>query len=91
MPDHVHLFCVPGVAERPPVQRWVGYWKRLAGKTQVALHGAFQEDCWDTQMRDRGHYEEKLAYVRRNPERKGLVRRGEQWPYRGKVFDIVWL
>ena len=25
MPDHVHLFCVPGVVDHPPVRRWAGY------------------------------------------------------------------
>ena len=42
-------------------------------------------------MRDRAHYEEKLSYVRLNPVRKGLVANWEEWPYRGKVFDLEWL
>ncbi len=31
MPDHVHWFCSPGIAEGYPLRRWVGYWKRLVG------------------------------------------------------------
>ena len=61
MPDHVHFFCSP--ADRygfPPLRRWVGYWKRLAGKEEPMLRRAFQEDCWDTQMRTQEHYLIKL-------------------------------
>jgi len=90
MPDHVHFFCSPGIPDFPPVRRWVGYWKRMVGENEPTLKGVFLEDCWDTQMRDRAHYAEKLSYVLRNPERKGLVANGEEWPFQGKVFDLVW-
>lgn len=50
----------------------------------------WQRDFWDTQMRNRRHYDEKLAYVRMNPVRKGLCRTPEAWPYRGAVFPIKW-
>ncbi len=91
MPDHVHFFCVPGVREYPPVRRWVGFWKREVGKIKPELKSVFMEDCWDTQMRNREHYNEKLSYVRKNPERKNLVTWWNLWPYRGNVFDIGWL
>jgi putative transposase len=48
----------------------------------------WQRDFWDTQMRDREHYDEKLAYVRMNPVRKGLVATPEEWPYQGVVHPI---
>jgi putative transposase len=91
MPDHVHLFCTPADLNGYPVRRWVGYWKRLAGNAQGTLKRCFQEDCWDTQMRDQEHYEEKLSYVRMNPVRRGLAQRWEDWPFRGKAHEIVWL
>jgi putative transposase len=90
MPDHVHLLCVPGVIEYPTVRRWAGYWKRLAGSHCGTLKGAFQADCWDTQMRSREQYDEKLAYMMANPVRARLVEATEAWPYRGRVHDVGW-
>jgi putative transposase len=90
MPDHVHVFCVPGAVDYPAIRRWVGYWKRLVGRADGALKSVFQEDCWDTQMRTREQYDEKLSYIRNNPVRKGLASSWELWPYRGRVFDVSW-
>ena len=90
MPDHIHFFCAPGIAEYPPIRRWVGYWKRVVGTVDPILKRVFQDDCWDTQVRDIDHYNEKLSYMRRNPERKQLVAQWEDWPYRGRVFDVHW-
>lgn len=90
MPDHIHLFCAPGVTEWPPVRRWAGYWKRLMGMSESRFKGAFQDDCWDTQMRSRANYEEKLAYIQNNPVRKQLATDWQAWPYRGRLFDVSW-
>ena len=90
MPDHVHFFCAPGMFEYPSIRRWTGYWKRLAGNRHPALKRVFMEDCWDTQMRNRKHYDEKLSYVRMNPVRRGLIEDWEEWPFRGRVFDVSW-
>ena len=91
MPDHVHFFCTPGLHDATPVRRWAGYWKRLVGNIAPRLKYVFQEDCWDTQMRTREHYEEKLSYVLMNPVRKGLVEDASQWPYQGIVHDVYWI
>jgi putative transposase len=88
MPDHVHFFCAPAVLEHPPVRRWLGYWKRVLGQEDARLKGVFLADCWDTQIRDREHYAEKLDYVRRNPERKNLVAPQASWPFCGVVFPL---
>jgi len=50
----------------------------------------WQRDFWDTQMRSREHYDEKMAYVRLNPVRKGLANTREDWPYQGEVFPLAW-
>jgi REP element-mobilizing transposase RayT len=91
MPDHIHFFCTPAKVDGYPVRRWIGYWKRLAGECDESLKRCFQEDCWDTQMRDLAHYEEKLSYVRQNPVRSGIVVDAQSWPYRGQVNQLVWL
>ena len=90
MPDRVHFFCVPGIPDCPPVRRWCGYWKRLTGKCEPALLRVFQTDCFDTQMRSREHYEEKLGYIMANPVRRGLAAAPAEWPFHGKVHDVGW-
>lgn len=91
LPDHLHLFCTPAVISPVSIRRWVGYWKRLAGNRAGALKRAFQYGCWDTQMRNRAHYDQKLHYVRMNPVRKGLVVDWRQWPYQGEMKQIAWV
>ena len=90
MPDHVHLFCSPAVAQAENVKRWVAYWKRLASLQLKDIHPLWQRDCWDTQLRDAGHYGEKWDYVVRNPVRKGLVPRPEDWAYHGCLNELRW-
>jgi putative transposase len=90
MPDHLHLFCVPGVPHPENVKTWCRYWKRLASQHHPALKGQWQMDVWDTQMRDADHYTEKLSYMRQNPVRKGWVRHWEEWPHRGVLRAIRW-
>jgi putative transposase len=90
MPDHVHLFCVPGARAPEPVRRWAGYWKRLAAQMVPELKGRWQRDVWDVQMRDLEHYTEKLSYVRMNPVRAGLTATPEDWPYPGCLHPILW-
>ena len=90
MPDHVHMFCVPGVHEPLSIKRWAEYWKHMFAQELPNLSGKLQRDCWDTQMRQREHYEEKLAYMYENPVRAGLVARTEEWPYQGRLNEIRW-
>jgi putative transposase len=72
------------------------------GRTVDSAHGGsasvrtarfklWQRDFWDTQMRSREHYEEKLSYVRMNPLRKGLAQNPEDWPYQGVIHEIGWV
>ncbi len=97
MPDHIHLFCVPGQMPVPSLKGWVYYWKsvisrRWPGGPRSVAAGVtlWLKDFWDTQMRSRTHYDEKLSYVRQNPVRGGLVASPEQWPFQGRVFSIRW-
>jgi REP element-mobilizing transposase RayT len=32
MPDHVHLFCAPGIFPPTPVKKWVEYWKGIVAR-----------------------------------------------------------
>ena len=90
MPDHVHLFCSPAPFTEVGVKRWASVWKRVAGEFNPHLKGCLEWDCWDTQMRTRGHYCRKLEYVRHNPVRAGLVMQPEAWLYRGRLNPLWW-
>ena len=91
MPDHIHFFCAPrdiNVALKP----WVKFWKSEVSKhwPKPSDHPIWQLDFWDTQLRRGESYDEKWDYVWRNPVRKGLVERPEDWPYAGELNVLVW-
>jgi REP element-mobilizing transposase RayT len=88
MPDHVHLFCSPTTPDAENVQKLVAYWKRLVSRELADLQPLWQRDCWDTQLRNVGHYGEKWEYVVQNPVRKELVTSPEQWPYQGCLNEL---
>ena len=90
MPDHIHMFCVPGVLHPVRIDVWCKFWKGEMRKVLGLKHSIWQRDCWDTQMRDYDHYVEKRAYVEMNPVRNGLVSRPEEWPYRGEIHSVRW-
>ena len=88
MPDHLHLFCAPGVIPPEPLQSWVSYWKR---QITFAAGGSFwQKNYWDTQLRRHESYAAKWEYVRNNPVRAGLVAKPEDWPYQGELNALHW-
>lgn len=99
MPDHLHLFCAPRELS-VTIETWIAYWKReftiksqrlartLAPPTQNRRK--FQSRGWHHRLRDGENYSEKWIYVQENPVRKGLVARIEDWPFKGKVFDLMW-
>ncbi|MDQ8197476.1 transposase [Pelagicoccus enzymogenes] len=87
MPDHVHLFCAPGVVDAPPVGKCIRHWKSVVSRSlrEGKLEGfAWQRDFWDTQLRSGDSYSEKWAYVEMNPVRAGLVERPENWRWQGE-------
>ena len=64
------------------------------GGASVLASGApqwkFQSRGWHHRLRDGENYSEKWLYVQENPVRKGLCKRIEDWPFKGKVFDLIW-
>jgi putative transposase len=32
MPDHLHIFCAPGIYPTEPLMQWLRYWKSVASK-----------------------------------------------------------
>jgi putative transposase len=96
MPDHLHAFCAPQDL-RISIEIWIAYWKRQfalkhkrLAKTLAPPKWKFQPRGWHHRLRDGENYSEKWLYVQENPLRKGLVQRMEDWPFKGRVFDLMW-
>ncbi len=91
MPDHIHFFCAPRDLSIS-LKRWMKYWKSQASLRwpRPMEQPIWQLDFWDTQLRRGENYDEKWDYVWRNPVRKGLVAKPEDWPYAGEINVLVW-
>ena len=89
MPDHLHCFCAPHDL-RFTIETWISYWKREFALKHKQTRWKFQSRGWHHRLRDGENYSEKWLYVQENPVRKGLCQRIEDWPFKGKVFDLIW-
>jgi REP element-mobilizing transposase RayT len=92
MPDHIHLFCAPGVFPPEPLKQWARYWNNIASKNwpRPNEQPIWQRDFWDTQLRRHENYDEKWDYVLENPVRAGLVSKSEDWPFHGELNVLPW-
>ena len=89
MPDHLHCFCAPHDLNFT-IEQWITYWKREFRRSHGRAHWNFQSRGWHHRLRDDETYSDKWLYVQENPVRKGLVRRIDDWPYKGRVHDVRW-
>jgi putative transposase len=63
--------------------------RQVAGRSS-GPEWRFQPRGWHHRLRDGDSYSEKWLYVQENPVRRGLVKRMEDWPFKGRVFDLIW-
>jgi REP element-mobilizing transposase RayT len=90
MPDHLHAFV--GMDDRQiDLSGWMKSLKNTLSKTLrfdgiAAPH--WQKDFFDHVLRSQESYQEKWDYVRENPVRAGLVKRWQDWPFSGEIFDL---
>ena len=49
---------------------------------------AWQRNFFDHRLRHDESLDEKVAYIRENPVRAGLIAEGEEWPYAMDVCDL---
>ncbi|MEO7299085.1 MAG: hypothetical protein ABI042_10985 [Verrucomicrobiota bacterium] len=105
MPDHLHLFCAPRDLHFT-IETWISYWKREFAlkikRLEAANQGGasvpvsrslpwkFQSRGWHHRLREGESYSEKWLYVQENPLRKNLCKQIDDWPFKGKVFDLIW-
>ena len=76
MPDHIHgLFSFNPL---PGMTKSFADWKHYIHRR----HGIdWQRDFFDHRLRRGESYDEKVAYIRMNPVRAGLVDQAKDWPY----------
>jgi len=97
MPDHLHCFCAPGNLQIP-IESWIKFWKRefaiktkrLASTLAPPAEWKFQARGWHHRLRNSESHAQKWIYIQENPMRKGLVKQTENWPFKGRIFDLVW-
>jgi len=76
MPDHVHLLASFG--PEAGMERVIERWKRYAARNARIR---WQRDFFDHRLRSDESFDEKAAYILRNPVRAGLANEPGNWPY----------
>ncbi len=83
MPNHVHVLIE--ISERYSLGSIVGSWKRFSARLAnqaIGRSGPFwQDDYWDTYIRDERHLESTVSYIENNPVKAGLVGDAADWPW----------
>jgi len=81
MPDHVHgLVSVPS---KDILRKVVAAWKSYTAKAKKI---SWQQDFFDHRPRDLRALQEKEIYILENPLRGGLVKVGEEWPWKFRGY-----
>ncbi len=82
MPNHVHVLFKPGSKS---MGRMVGEWKEYTARKANKLlqrQGQFwDEDYWETYMRDSTHELRTRRYIENNPTKAFLVCDPKEWPW----------
>ncbi len=83
MPNHVHVMIE--TISGHGLGSIIGSWKRFSARVanrQLGREGAFwQDDYWDTYIRNERHFESTVAYIENNPVKAGLVDQPESWKW----------
>ena len=80
MPDHLHMLV--SFPRMQGMKEVIHNWKHWTAHT---LEIKWQRDFFDHRIRNVSEYEEKAAYIRLNPVRKGLIEAAQDWPH---VWEI---
>jgi len=81
MPNHVHvLFRVQDVPMSQVVNAWKGFTAKEVDKLLGRKGQFWQEDYWDTYMRDEEHELKTRNYIENNPTKAKLVAFRKDWP-----------
>jgi Transposase IS200 like len=92
MPNHLH--AIVDVWQTPLsvlTKKWKGASSRLANRVLGRSGQFWQEDYWDTLMRDADHLARAVRYVENNPTKARLMRDPKAWPWgSARLRDEIW-
>ena len=87
MPNHVHLlFLVRDVPMWRLLEAWKGFTAKAANRILRRKGRFWQEDYWDTYMRDAEHESRTRRYIENNPTKAGLVALAKEWSWSSARF-----
>ena len=97
MPDHLHLLLV-GRKETSDQRKAVRMLRQVMTARTKDMGFAWQQQAHDSVLREedrqRDAFPHVVGYVRENPERAGLVKEREEWPFAGAMIpgypDLDW-
>ena len=89
MPDHLHLFVSPKNL-RFQLERWTIFWKSQFSRRHAHPDWAWQASVFHHRLRSRESYVQKWDYVQNNPVRAGLVAEASNWPFMGRIHELIW-
>jgi REP element-mobilizing transposase RayT len=88
MPNHVH--AVLKVGDTTPLSKIIQNWKSISAVAANKLVGRsddyWQEDYWDTFMRDEEQTRKAVRYIENNPVKARFCRTPEEWPFSSARF-----
>jgi putative transposase len=69
-------------------------WKGVSSRQLAAALNIpppiWQPEYFDRYLPSRENYGQKWNYVEQNALRARLIKEGEEWPYCGSIFDLMW-
>ncbi|MBN8456729.1 MAG: IS200/IS605 family transposase [Verrucomicrobia bacterium] len=78
MPDHLHALISLTWKKGDGLSKVLADWKRFTARTCGIV---WQRDFHDHRIRSESDHQDKWAYIRENPVRKGMVACYEEWPH----------
>ena len=93
MPDHVHFFARRATVAKPMAD-WMQMWKSVSSR-QLAAALDTAPPIWQSDYFLAISAREKIMNKNgitweQNALRAGLIKEGEEWLYRGSIFDLIW-
>lgn len=90
MPDHVHVVA-HGKSGSAKLPKFIHKAKQLSGYygKRVAGNPIWQDGYFDRVLRDTEDTRNVVAYVLRNPVRKGLAKDARDYPYSGSGLGTL--
>ena len=87
MPNHVHvLFKVDAMPMAEIVESWKKHTAQKVNRLLKRRGNFWEEDYWDTYMRDAEHERRTVRYIESNPAKAKLVLDPRDWPWSSARF-----